>query len=224
MDDAMRITKYIHSCLLAESNGTRILFDPGKFSFLDGAVKAESFRGIDAIVVTHPHLDHVDADAVKTILEHNPSAVVLGNRAIRHQLAASGIDVEVFESGRRTVGACTLEAILSPHAKLLNAEPPPNVAYILDGRLLHPGDSFDHALDDRKGIELLALPVMAPWTTELAVAEFAQRLAPKTVFPIHDGYAKDFFLDSRYDNYKKYFSKEGIEFVPLKEAGASLER
>lgn len=65
---------------------------------------------------------------------------------------------------------------------------------------------------------------MAPWTTELSVADFAHRLAPKTVFPIHDGYAKDFFLDSRYDNYQKYFEKHGIEFVPLQEIGASLER
>jgi L-ascorbate metabolism protein UlaG (beta-lactamase superfamily) len=220
----MRISKHIHACLLVESDGTRILFDPGKFSFLDGAVKPESFRDLSAIVVTHKHLDHVDDAALKVILQRNPGAVVLGNHQIREQLAAAGIDVEVFESGRRTVGSCTLDAIGAAHAALLNAECPANIAYVVNDRLLHPGDSFDPALDARKGIELLALPIMAPWTTELAVADFARRLAPKTVFPIHDGYAKDFFLRSRYDNFTSYFAKQGIEFVPLLEAGASLER
>ena len=84
-------------------------------------------------------------------------------------------------------------------------------------------DSFDRSLDVCRGIELLALPITAPWTTELGVAEFALRLAPKKVFPIHDGYAKDFFLASRYDNYGKYFAKEGIEFVRLEKAGAALD-
>jgi L-ascorbate metabolism protein UlaG (beta-lactamase superfamily) len=220
----MRIRKYVHSCLLVESNDTRILFDPGKFSFLEGAVKPKSFRDLNAIVITHQHPDHVDDESLKEIVEHNPSAVVLANAQIRDQLAGKGIGVEVFESGTRTVGGCKLEAIVAEHAELLNAERPKNVAYVVDDRLLHPGDSFAHSLDGRKGIELLALPLMAPWNTELAVAEFALRMAPKTVFPIHDGYAKDFFLASRYDNFTKYFAKHGIEFVALKEPGDSLER
>jgi L-ascorbate metabolism protein UlaG (beta-lactamase superfamily) len=220
----MRISKYIHSCVLVEDGDARLLFDPGKFTFLEGKVKPESFEGLSAIVITHQHPDHMDEPALKTLVERNPSAVVLANARIREQLAKSGIEVEVFESGSRTVAGCVLEAIAAEHAEILNAERPVNVAYVVNGRFLHPGDSFDRALDGRNGIEVLALPVMAPWNTELAVAEFARRLAPKTVFPIHDGYAKDFFLQSRYDNFAKYFAKHGIEFVPLQEPGASLER
>lgn len=220
----MRISKYIHSCLLVETGDTRILFDPGKFSFLEGAVKPEIFRDLAAIVLTHQHPDHMDDRSLKTIVDQNRDAVVLANRQIRETLATSGIDVEVFETGTRSVGGCTLEAIVAEHAEILNAERPRNVAYVVDGRFLHPGDSFDHSLDGRKGIELLALPIMAPWNTELAVAEFARRIAPKTAFPIHDGYAKDFFLESRHENFKKYFAKHDIEFVPLKSPGESLER
>lgn len=224
MTGRMRIRKYIHSCLLVDSGGARILFDPGKFSFMDGAVKPEDFRDVSAIVITHQHVDHMDDQAIRKILEQNRPAVVLANEQIRDQLAASGITVEVFEEGTRDIGGCTLRAIRAEHAALLNAPIPANVAYTVDGSLLHPGDSFDRTLDACKGIELLALPITAPWTTELGVAEFAKRIAPKTVFPIHDGYAKDFFLASRYDNYGKYFAKEGVEFVPLKEPGASIER
>jgi L-ascorbate metabolism protein UlaG (beta-lactamase superfamily) len=220
----MRISKYIHSCLLVEDAGTRLLFDPGKFSFLDGAVKPDSFQDLDAILLTHQHPDHMDDVSLKTIAANNPKAVILANAQIQKRLAEAGLEVEVFESGSRQVGGCTLEAIVAAHAELLNAERPSNVAYVVNGRLLHPGDSFDHSMDVRKGIELLALPLMAPWNTELAVAEFALRLAPKTAFPIHDGYAKDFFLDSRYANFTDYLKKHGIEFVPLKEPGNSLER
>jgi L-ascorbate metabolism protein UlaG (beta-lactamase superfamily) len=220
----MRISKFIHSCLLVETAGARILFDPGKFSFLGGAVKPESFHDLDAIVITHQHPDHMDEAALKTIVSHNRDAVILANSQIRDHLAGIGIDAEPFDSGSRTVGNCKLEAIEARHAAILNAECPRNVAYIVDDRLLHPGDSFDHSLDGRKDIDVLALPIMAPWTTELAVAEFALRLAPKTILPIHDGYAKDFFLASRYENFTSYFAKHGIEFMALKEVGAALER
>ena len=217
----MRVLKYLHSCVLVEANDTRILFDPGRFSFMDGAVQPEQFRDLDAVVITHQHVDHMDADALKVITARNPSAVVLANAQIRDQL--DDVPVEVFESGTRQVRGCRITAIAAQHAALLNAPIPANVAYVVDDRMLHPGDSFDRSLDVCKGIELLALPVTAPWTTELAVAEFALRLAPKKVFPIHDGYAKDFFLASRYDNYGKYFAKEGIEFVAVEKVGGELE-
>jgi len=195
------------------------VFDPGKFTFFD--VKPEAFGKVDAIVITHQHFDHMDPDAIKTIVA-NTNAVVLANAQIREAL--QGIDVEVFESGTREVNGAKIEAIAAEHATILNAAIPRNVAYVLDDRLLHPGDSFDRSLDARKGIEMLALPVMAPWTTELGVAEFALRVAPRVAFPIHDGYAKDFFLDSRYDNFTKYFAKHDVEFVSLKDVGASLSR
>jgi L-ascorbate metabolism protein UlaG (beta-lactamase superfamily) len=219
----MRVSKYIHSCVLVESGGTKILFDPGKFSFLDGRVKAESFAGLSAIVITHQHLDHVDPEALAKIVANNRSAPVIASAEIGDLLAKSGLDAEVMETGSRTIGACTIEAIPAEHAPLLNTPQPRNIAYVVDGAFLHPGDSFDRSLDARRGIALLALPVMAPWTTELAVAEFAGRLAPKKILPIHDGYAKDFFLDSRYQNYGKYFEGQGMEFVGVREPGEGVE-
>ena len=220
----MRIEKYIHACLLVEDGGTRILFDPGKFSFMEGGTKPEHFRGLAAIVVTHEHADHMDDQSLKTIVANNPGAPVFGNSSIRERLAEKGIDVEVHESGTRTIGAIQLRAIVATHANLLNATPPRNVGYVVNDRLLHPGDSFDESLDACRGIEILALPVMAPWCTELQVAAFAVSLAPKVAIPIHDGYAKDFFRKSRYENYGKYFAQHGIEFIGLDAVGAALER
>jgi L-ascorbate metabolism protein UlaG (beta-lactamase superfamily) len=219
----MRVSKYVHACLLVEEGGDKILFDPGKFSFVEGLVKPDDFRDLSAVVLTHRHPDHIDDDALKKIVANNPSAAVLTNAEIGLQLSRQGINAEVFEMGRRAAGKFNLEAVGAEHAPILNAETPQNTAYVVNGRLLHPGDSFDHSLDAYRGIEVLALPIMAPWTTELEVAEFARRISPKQVVPIHDGYAKEFFLKQRYENFQKYFGQLGIGFHPMGKPGEHFE-
>jgi L-ascorbate metabolism protein UlaG (beta-lactamase superfamily) len=219
----MRVSKYIHSCLLIEEGDDKLLFDPGKFSFVEGLVKPDDFRDLSAVVLTHRHPDHIDDDALKKIVVNNPSAIVLTNAEIESELSRQGVSAEVFEAGRRMAGKFDLEAVRAEHAPILNSETPRNIAYVVSGRLLHPGDSFDHSLDAYRGIEVLALPIMAPWTTELEVAEFARRISPKHVVPIHDGYAKEFFLKQRYENFQKYFARLGIDFQPMGKPGEHFE-
>ncbi len=219
----MRISKYIHSCLLIEKGADKILFDPGRFSFIEGLVKPEQFEHLSAIVITHQHPDHIDDEALAKILGNNASAVVLANTEIRTRLAQKEIVTEVFETGSRQLGSFTLAAFDAPHAPLLNATPPQNTAYLVDNSFLHPGDSFSDSLNAVKNTIVLALPVMAPWNTELEVAAFAGRIRPRQVIPIHDGYAKDFFRRMRYENFENYFSKQGIEFLRLDTPGASVE-
>ena len=60
-------------------------------------------------------------------------------------------------------------------------------------------------------MEVLALPVMAPFLTELTAHAFAKRMKPKSVVPVHDGYARDYFLKQRYDVYEPYLDKVGIK-------------
>jgi L-ascorbate metabolism protein UlaG (beta-lactamase superfamily) len=218
----MRIAKFIHSCLLVENGGERILFDPGTFTFTGNAVTIETFDGIAAVVITHRHADHVDQAAVKSIVARNRKAVVLANADVR-ELLSGAVHVDVFEEGTRRVGGTTLRAIRAEHAALLNATPPANVGYVVEETLLHPGDSFARSLDACRGIPLLALPVTAPWTSELGAAEFAERLAPKTIVPIHDGYVKEPFAKLRHDNYAKHFAKTGVSFRSLLAPGDAIE-
>ncbi|MEN3331523.1 MAG: hypothetical protein V7641_888 [Blastocatellia bacterium] len=219
----MRIYKYIHACLLIEEGEERLLFDPGKFTFVEGLVKPEQFQGLAAIIITHQHPDHIDDDSLKKIIANNPTATIFTNTEIQAHLSQMGYSSEIFETGHRTIGPFTLEAAKAEHAPILNAKTPQNIAYLVNGMLLHPGDSFDHSLDTYRRIPVLALPIMAPWTTELEVAEFARRLAPQQVIPIHDGYAKDFFLAQRYENFQKYFSQLDVGFQPLSKPGDFFE-
>ena len=64
---------------------------------------------------------------------------------------------------------------------------------------------------------------MAPWLTELMVAEFAGRISPQMVVPVHDGYVKDFFIKQRYDNYARYFSEQGIQFQKMSKVGDAVD-
>jgi L-ascorbate metabolism protein UlaG (beta-lactamase superfamily) len=219
----MLISKYIHSCLLLEKNSQKILFDPGKFSFVEGLVKPQQFQGLSAIIVTHWHPDHVNEEALTKIISNNPDVEVFGNRETHARLAEKGIDSTIFESGSRTLGSFEVSAFHAPHAPILGEAPPQNTAYVLDGMLLNPGDSFANSLYEISRISLLALPIMAPWNTELEVAEFARRISPREIIPIHDGYAKDFFLQQRYETFTEHFSSQGMKFHALYKPGDSIE-
>jgi hypothetical protein len=67
------------------------------------------------------------------------------------------------------------------------------------------------------------LPMMAPWENELEMWAFVQRMRPQVVIPIHDGQAKPFFIDHRYEILAEEFDKDGIHFINLKGSGDSYE-
>jgi L-ascorbate metabolism protein UlaG (beta-lactamase superfamily) len=97
----MRLSKYIHSCLLTEKAADKILFDPGKFSCVEGAISPEHVQALAAIVVPHFHLDQINEDTLKKIPNHIPSAVVLTHAQAQQQIAQKGINTEVFETDTR---------------------------------------------------------------------------------------------------------------------------
>lgn len=217
----MLVTKYIHSCLLLEEGGEQLLFDPGHFSFVEGLVKIEQFRHVNWIVITHSHPDHLDLVALKQIVELS-GAIVIANSESAEKIRAEAVAVTVVEDGSKTFGAFRLHAIPAKHQPILADSLPQNTGFAVNERLLNGGDSFDPALEAQRGIDTLAVPVLAPYLTELQVMDYVRRVQPKRVIPIHDGYAKDFFIAQRYDNYEKEFKKLNIGFQRLAKAGDTV--
>jgi L-ascorbate metabolism protein UlaG (beta-lactamase superfamily) len=179
----MKITKYIHSCLLLENDGEKILFDPGKFSFVEDKVRPEQFLDLHAIVLTHYHPDHVDEESLETIIRNNPGVEVLVNSEIHAKLGEKEIDTRVFETGTISFSGFTIEALNAPHEKLLADSIPQNIAYVVNDIFIHPGDSLSENLYSRSGIKMLALPLMAPWATELQIFDFAVKMTPEPLSP-----------------------------------------
>ncbi len=210
----MKIQKFLHSCLLVEEGDARVLFDPGTFCFIEGRVKPEHFQNIDAILITHEHYDHVDVAGLRVILKNNPQANIYGNSGVVEHLQKEGVTVFVFEEGEKRIKGLPIWAQFAQHATILSPAPK-NTAYIVGGKLLITGDSFDEELEKLKGIEVLALPITAPWLRAVDAVAFAAAVGAKTIVPVHDGFAKEFFLERQYLGFAKIFTEMKVDFRPL---------
>ncbi|QQS00747.1 MAG: MBL fold metallo-hydrolase [Austwickia sp.] len=181
----MIVTQLGHSCLLVEVADVRILIDPGGFT-----PAFEEVRDLDAVFVTHQHPDHCDVERLPALLRGNPQARVLVEPQTAAQLGERGMDVDDLASGREfTIGGLTVETVGEMHA-VIHADIPRicNVGVVLraDGEpvLFHPGDAIDA---DPGRVDVLAVPINAPWCAMKETIEFVRRVGPGRFVPIHDG-------------------------------------
>lgn len=206
----MKITKYLHSCIHIDDNGTSLLFDPGAYSFIENMLKPSDLPKVDAVFITHQHQDHFFPDALKHIVTGDTKLYVPADvikklpDGLSGNLAVPGSDLHFNNT--------TVTVVASQHGDLAMAKPE-NAGYVVNGRVYHPGDCITI---DVENVEVLLLPIFSPWATVLAALEFAKRLKPKLVIPIHDGFVKDFFSASIYENMcRPVLEKEGIELKTL---------
>jgi L-ascorbate metabolism protein UlaG (beta-lactamase superfamily) len=218
----MKISKYLHSCLVFEQDGFKLLFDPGTFSFAEGIVTPDMFKEVDAVIITHIHPDHFDPENLKKIIELS-EAKLYTNSQVAAETEKLGLHAELIMEGNLTIGPFNLKAMPVIHEPLLDNPTPEMTAFVINDKVLHPVDSFEEKLLEYKGIELVILPTMAPFCTEIKIADFADHLQPKRILPVHDGFAKEFFLKQRYDNYAKHFDTKGIKFINIKPLGESVD-
>ena len=218
----MKITKYLHSCLLLEHDNQRLLFDPGSFSFAHGEVNAAKLTDIDYLVITHDHPDHLYIPAVKEIVANNDLEII-ANQEVADKLVGESFEVTVFKEGKRQFGAFHLQAIPVAHEPILADSVPEVTAFLINETILNPADSFSDDLLQFKGCELLICPIMAPFLTEVRAFEFMRSIAPKAVLPVHDGYAKEYFVQARQKNFSAYLEKEGIGCHGLTAIGEHID-
>ncbi|KQV76545.1 hypothetical protein ASC61_16910 [Aeromicrobium sp. Root344] len=179
----MQITRFGHATVLVETADTRILIDPGAFS-PDAPFELE---GLDAIVVTHQHLDHIDQNRAPALVERNPGAVLLCDPETAGVLEfgdwrenGDGVETEVKGVTLRGVGA--QHAVITPELPRVGNV---GVTVSADGEptLFHPGDTYAYAPE---GVDVLAVPLSAPWAKVSETVDFVRRVSPATLFPIHD--------------------------------------
>jgi L-ascorbate metabolism protein UlaG (beta-lactamase superfamily) len=183
----MKIKKLGHCCLIIETNGKRIMTDPGNFTAGEHIKEGD----IDLILITHEHQDHLHTDSLKKVLEKNPNAIIYTNDGVGKLLAAAGIKYEVlkdktpkdFEGVEIEAHDCKHEEIFQDFGQVLNT------AFFIDKRLFYPGDSF---YNPGKKVEILALPVAGPWTNIKDAIMYAMNVKPKVCFPVHDGMLNSF--------------------------------
>jgi L-ascorbate metabolism protein UlaG (beta-lactamase superfamily) len=181
----MRITKHGHACVRLEHDGQVVVVDPGMFTDPDAV------DGATAVLVTHEHPDHLDLDRLR-----RTGAPVFTTEAVRTQIAdgdaAVAERVQVVSPGEQVDVGLPVTAVGEQHA-VIHEELPriKNTGYVVDlggTRVYHPGDALTPAGGP---VDVLFLPVHAPWSRVGEVVDFAREVgAPRSV-AIHDGLLND---------------------------------
>lgn len=93
-----------------------------------------------------------------------------------------------------------------------------NTGLLIGEKLFHPGDAVD--VIPPQSIDILALPVVAPWLRLEMTLDWAEKIKPKKCFPIHDGFLK---IGGPFHALpKNILEAKGIEMVVL-EHGKTLD-
>ncbi|MDN5747671.1 MAG: MBL fold metallo-hydrolase [Pseudonocardia sp.] len=175
----MRITHFGHSCVLLDTGSARLLIDPGTF-----AAGFEPLTGLDAVLVTHQHPDHLDVERLAPLLRANPDARLVVDGGTSGQLV--GVDHEVVAPGESVrLSGARVDVLGGQHA-VIHPDIPviPNNAYLVDGTHLHPGDAFP---TPPAPVDVLFLPTAAPWLKASEAVDYLRTVAPRTAVPVHQG-------------------------------------
>ena len=176
----MRITKFGHACVRFEHGGAAVVVDPGVFTdpaALDGAT---------AVLITHEHPDHYHPEHLR-----HADVSVFTIDAVAARIREDAPDVAerltVVSPGTRFDAGVPVRAVGELHA-VIHPDLPRvhNSGFVLDlggHRVFHPGDALTGPDED---VDLLCVPVSAPWLKASEAVDFARRVGAPRNLAIHD--------------------------------------
>lgn len=205
----MKITKIGHCCLLIEDEGVRILTDPGHYTSAQNELS-----GLDAVLITHEHADHLHLDSLKLILQNNSTVEVICNSAVASILAEAGIAYTLLNNLEELeVKGVKIKAFEDQHAEIHKSMPQcANTGFMIANKLFYPGDAF---IEPNISVDVLALPVAGPWMRMSEGIDYGIMIHPRIAFPVHDAMLKSPGIHHNLP--KKILEANGVEFVAMVE-------
>lgn len=213
----MKITKYGHACVLVEKGEARILVDPGDWSTVPNLTK------LDALLITHEHQDHIDIEKVASLVAQNADMVILTNDHVGEILKGKSLSYSRLQDGEATeVKGISIQGIGTEHDIVYGlASPCENTGYLIGSELFIPGDAL--SVLPNCPVRVLALPTGGPWMKFSEAIDYAKKIAPKVVFPIHDAvYTEEVRREMVPRLMGGHLASVGIVFQDLKD-GDSIE-
>jgi L-ascorbate metabolism protein UlaG (beta-lactamase superfamily) len=178
----VQIVHFGHSCVLLSTDSARLLFDPGTYSS-----DFETTTDLDAILITHQHPDHLDGARLPALVAANPGAALVADEDSAPELEKLGLTpTSVARPGDTlTFGATAITVVGGRHATIHEDLPmPANAGYIVDhGAFYHPGDAL---FVPEQRIDVLGLPMSAPWLKTGEMIDFLRAVGPRVAVPIHE--------------------------------------
>jgi L-ascorbate metabolism protein UlaG (beta-lactamase superfamily) len=212
----MRFTKLGHSCVRLEKDGTTLVIDPGTLTDAPAAL-----AGAAAVMVTHEHPDHLDADAIRAALSGDPELTLWANPSVCAQFGAFGDRVhEVRHGDALSVAGFSVHVYGVDHA-LIHKDIPlvVNTGFLVEGELFHPGDSYTVP---EEPVHTLLLPISAPWLKAGEMIDYFRQVAPARGYAIHDGILNEAGLALMTRMISVAAAPSGVPVARL-EPGTSLE-
>ena len=205
----MRITKFGHACVRVEHDGATVVIDPGVFTDV-GALD-----GAGAVLITHEHADHYLPQHLRAT-----DAPVFTIEAVADRIREDAPDVaervtvvapgQEFDAGLPVTAVGELHAVIHPEFPRFF-----NSGYVLtagDQKLYHPGDALT---EPGEQVDLLFVPVSAPWMRASEAIEFARAVKAPRNLAIHDRVYSEAGLGIVDGHMNAFLPKEGLEYVRL---------
>jgi L-ascorbate metabolism protein UlaG (beta-lactamase superfamily) len=182
----MRLTKLGHACVRLRKDDRTLVIDPGGLT-----PESDAITGTEAVLITHEHFDHLEADRLRKALADNPNLTVYTCAAVREILADQGDRVRTVGEGDSLNIAGFDVSVAGSRHEVVHPDVPPveNVGFLIDNEVFHPGDAFTVL-----NVPTLLVPGQAPWMKNVEMVQYLREVAPRRAYAIHDGLLNDFGL------------------------------
>jgi len=214
----MRITKYNQACLLIDTNGIRILVDPGVIGYNDSLL--DEWSNIDLILVTHKHMDHFNKEAILEIIKRDKASLYTTKEVIDEYSLKDVIEVKVGDI--INFKNIKIEVTKAIHGYLYgmrenNIEITYNVGYIMDDaktRLYITSDTI--GFYNTYKCDILCMPFNGNGLTLGLVdgVSFIKGINPKIVLPIHTEHPNP-IMNPNIKNLKETLEKNNLNYKIL---------